>query len=236
MLDIQPILDVDNLITKELGIKRPQYVIAGGAIRDIVLGFEPRDWDVFCIGVDPDLLFKICELQFEQVREPLGRTVLEMDEHTGVRSHRFHTYEDAMGDTGGSIVDLGEWKIKDTIVNVLTSNYPQPQRYFDFAMNTGAYNDGNLWNVGAILKTKFTKIMGMQAPAVSIPFPEKVLERGHRFEEKFGFKMVEQDIATLELRAKGDNLLEHLGDSNEKMPDVQQVLTSGTPSVGASNS
>jgi len=197
-LDIQPIINVQRLIVEEFGVKRNTFIIAGGGIRDTILGYPVRDWDVYFLPP-----FNSNYVAFHTL---LDTKYTNLRQANNPKMHELN-YINMVNEV--NVIDLGEWQIRDYRVNPIVSQ-SNPIHSFDFTMNQGHYYDGDLKNIGGIIRTEDTKVLQMVASSMHVTYPELILTRANNFKERFGFDLEDRDRRVLETRVKGVNLLNTL--------------------------
>lgn len=168
--------DVHAEFSKRLGHLGP-VVIAGGAVRDEVMGRTPKDYDVFILG---------CPFNAESrdaVTERLD-TLPRLDQL------EFHKSEPFL--TGTVSFHVGG---KDVVVQVMTTDAATVQALLDrFDWNVSRFAfDGAVHALTAIDEIG----TGQPLRLHKVTYPLSTLRRGFRFSERFGMKLQHADIVEL---------------------------------------
>lgn len=152
-------------------------VVAGGSVRDELMGRTPKDYDLFCLWSG--------DWKFEDARDTLterldGLELVPVDEE-------IHASEPFL---------VAGVRFNGAIVQVMAS----PER------SAGQLLDTFDWNVCLFARTRHGLIQrtpvedigkGKELKLNRVTFPLSTMRRGFRFSERFGMKMRKEDITLL---------------------------------------
>jgi hypothetical protein len=176
---MQKLIEVYNSLAPKLSFLGQIY-IAGGAVRDTLLGRKPKDYDLFILGEPsetvayPDKFKQFCELQlslktFENnlewhKSEPFLLTNIQLDSETEVQiMHR----------------NL------NTVHELLDT--------FDWDISQFAFGADGITAKRAVATIKEGEYLNLH----KITFPASTLRRGYRFSERFGMRIHHKDLVRL---------------------------------------
>jgi len=148
-----------------------QVVIAGGAVRDWLMGREPKDYDVFVLGApdEPEL--------FEQVLAGL-EPVTMLD---------FHKSEPFL---------QGTFRFGERIVQVMATPHTSVDALldsFDWNVCRFAYDGSTVTDACPVESIR----AGERLRLHRVTFPVSTLRRGFRFSERFSMRLEYTDIRRL---------------------------------------
>ena len=169
MKQLEAVLEV---MSKRLGcIGTP--VIAGGAVRDVLLGREPKDYDLFLLGRGPS----------REASEEVSARLSDMDH---VKPLDWHKSEPFLVDT----VRVGASEVQVMLT---------PETTMDALIQTFDWNiclfgyDGSVRAAEDISNIAPGKPLRLQR----VTFPLSTLRRGFRFSERFQMIFLQPDIVAL---------------------------------------
>lgn len=171
-------------------------VIAGGAVRDHLVGRKPKDYDVFVLSgkLGPPMVSKLVK----QIRE----AVLTLSADTEVFSGVSHLSFPAVGKYDGhsSITPIAEfnfWTHKVQIMVFPGSTVESLLNSFDYPICCVAYKDYHPvqthWNVKKILRDHGYLLLN----TTKLPAPQITLRRGYDFAARYGLKLSETTVKYL---------------------------------------
>ena len=150
-----------------------KVVIAGGAVRDTLMGREPKDYDVFILDADR-------EISGDAIKETLARLF------TNVKVSEAHLSEPFLVST---------IKVDGLVVQVMTSPHldiDQLMASFDWNVCLFAY-DGTFHAKTQLEDIAPSKDLVLQKVTFSI----STMRRGFRFSERFGMNIPKKTLYTL---------------------------------------
>lgn len=153
-------------------------VLAGGAVRDSIMGKEPKDWDVFILrGAE--------KWDFKAIAEEIKPVLADLTKAEPVVS--WHLSEPYL---------VANVKWKDSIIQVLVN----PAVSMEELVNTFDWNvclfahDGERLFVGESVENIGP---GKELHLKTVTFPLSTLRRGFRFSERFKMKLLRDDVLKL---------------------------------------
>lgn len=179
-----------------------QVVIAGGAVRDCMMGKEPKDWDIFVLqGAGFD---------FEEAKADMAEALSDLSPIPPVVE--WHRSEPFLVATVG-------WR--DLEVQVLVNPAATVRELldsFDWNVCLFAY-DGTYQS----LETVDNIAPGKSLRLHRVTYPLSTLRRGFRFSERFKMKLDRADVLTLcrQIIDKHDAGMDDTPDGNE--PDAHAI-------------
>lgn len=163
--------DVLREFSDRLGRFGP-VVIAGGAVRDTLLGNAPKDYDVFVLGTE-----------FKVLSEDAAKALAGLEQIVPLEFHKSEPFLVAMVRWNGC--DVQVMSTPHTTVDELLASFDWNVCLFAY---DGTYvqreDTANIRQGGALRLRKVT-------------FPLSTLRRGFRFSERFGMEFKREDIVTL---------------------------------------
>jgi hypothetical protein len=153
-------------------------VLAGGAVRDTIMGKEPKDWDVFILRGQENW-------NFEAIAEQIKPALSSLTKIEPVVSwHRSEPY----------LVATVKWK--EAIIQVLVNPALTMEELiatFDWNVCLFAH-DGERALQGESIENIGP---GKELHLKTVTFPLSTLRRGFRFSERFKMKLLRDDVLTL---------------------------------------
>lgn len=150
-----------------------RVVIAGGAVRDTLMGRTPKDYDVFVLGTQHKMVG--------------GDAAKALDGLPTIEPLEFHKSEPFM-------VAMVRWNGCD--VQVMASPHQTVDDLlasFDWNVCLFAYHDGAFTAREDIANIRSGAALRLQ----KVTFPLSTLRRGFRFSERFGMEFKREDIISL---------------------------------------
>lgn len=148
-----------------------QVVIAGGSVRDWLMGREPKDYDVFVLGA-PDQ------------SEPFEQALADLEPVTVLDFHRSEPFLQGTFRFGERIVQV--MATPHTSVDALLDS-------FDWNVCRFAYDGSTVTDVCPVESIRPGESLRLHR----VTFPVATLRRGFRFSERFSMKLEYADIRML---------------------------------------
>lgn len=169
-------LDLANEILEELSIRLYGIgipIIAGGAIRDITMGMEPKDYDVFLLNTD-----------FTSQKKKVAAALVNLEVVKGVEWHNSEPF----------LVDTVRFKgVEVQIMCTPCKNIVELLKTFDWNVSLFAYDGVTVYANESIANIASGKSLKLQ----TITHPKSTLRRGFRFSERFEMVFEHEDIRKL---------------------------------------
>lgn len=160
-----------------------QWCIAGGAIRDTLLGIQPKDYDLFVLGADPAAVLQAC----------VGLTPKISSFTTAAPSSPAHIVDNY--DVCGQTVQVMVMKKVNTVEALLYS--------FDWNICKFALKDGEMIEMGKL------PVAGDPLILDCCPRPGSTLRRGKRFAEKFDMALEATTEDFIKSQMKPEEVAKH---------------------------
>jgi hypothetical protein len=164
-----------------------RFCIAGGAVRDIVHGYKPRDWDLFCFSY------------------PTWRT---MAKRYRADPRETHQYRDALCMTfrwhGETIQVIHRHGLRTIPALLEEFDWTCCMYAFD-GVQVRVHDDTGELGPGKLLKLNDSST------------PEKALERGRMFAKRFGMEIEPASLATLDAKLSRSGRLKAIAKRMERM-------------------
>lgn len=170
---IQKLEEVATEFSKRLGEFGP-VVIAGGAVRDSLVGRPPKDYDLFVLEQDEEL---------DYVSERMQPYLTDLQPHDFMPGHQSEPF----------LIRSVWWE--GVIVQILAS--PQPDlrclvNTFDWNITLFGYEGGVFQNFGGVQPH-----VGAPLRLHKVTYPRSTLRRGFRYSERFQMVLEPETIDTL---------------------------------------
>ncbi len=180
------------------------HYLAGGAPRDLILGEQPNDWDVFLPDMSDNsaVMLQHQLLAHYDFRSTKGDEA-EAKELPEIRDKDKNVYDIFFDGVPFQVRSLGYFQIGDYNFNVISMSgnldVEMLIRSFDWDFCQVAYKPNKLIGYSTVVAAvaartiRFTHIVFQSTDAVRL-----CLERGRKFEQRFGLLMHPEDIWELE--------------------------------------
>lgn len=191
---------VHAMICDQLGLRPDELVILGGAIRDLLVGQAPRDWDAYVITSEP-----------EQMARVLTKTVGKLYPWDGnpkpwqpdsrdnspiaLAANAISTgpYDSDRAD----IHTLGHFNMLGYNVNLCTAPNINTAVAVDWDCCNGYYRgDTGYWSLYTVLNCITTRTIMLNSRE-ALNHVKRTYERGLEFERRYGWKMDKADVQWL---------------------------------------
>ena len=175
--------EIYKIITETLNdIPNSQVVIAGGAVRDTLMGREPKDFDVFILNGNYNYIYSDEEEKsfIDSIKNKLNnfkKVDIKLE---------WHKSEPFLIESIYINSDMQE-------IQIMVSPHPNINKLldsFDWNISLFAYDGKNFYQrelISEIAEGKYLKLQNCL-------FPYSTLRRGYRFSERFKMRLETKDI------------------------------------------